>query len=113
MIEKYSFGRMVISGNTYSTDLKIINRQVIPEWWRKSGHTVDIHDLADILAARPEYLIIGTGIGGRMKVSKPVKMELKRLGIELIEEPNSSAVKTFNRLLDAGENIAAGFHLTY
>ena len=47
-----------------------------------------------------------------MKVSKPVKMELKRLGIDLIEEPNSSAVKIFNRLLDAGENIAAGFHLT-
>lgn len=112
MIEQYSFGMMVIFGRTYSSDLKIINGQVVSEWWRKSGHVVDIDDLADILGANPKYLIIGTGIGGHLKISEKVKMELKRLGIDLIEEPTSSAVNTFNLMFKDGKNIAAGFHLT-
>ena len=112
MIEKYSFGRMVISGNTYSTDLKIINGQVIPEWWRKSGHVVNLDDVADIIKAKPHYLIFGTGIGGHMRINEQVKLKLESLGIILIEEPNSKAVEIFNQMLDEGKNIAAGFHLT-
>ena len=112
MIEQYSFGMMVISGKTYSYDLKIINGQVVPEWWRKSGHVVDIEDVKNILGANPKYLIIGTGIGGRMKVSEKVRAELNRHGIELIEEPTAKAVETFNQIFDKGKNIAAGFHLT-
>lgn len=112
MVEQYSFGRIVISGNNYSTDLKIINGQVISEWWRQSGHVVNLEDVEDIIAAKPKCLIIGTGIGGRMKVNEKVRQELNRLGIELIEEPNAKAVKTFNRMSGEGKNVAAGFHLT-
>ena len=112
MIEQHSFGKMVISGKTYSSDLKIINGQVVPEWWRKSEHIVNIDEVADILAVSPEYHILGTGIGGRMKVSERLRQELQRLGIDLIEEPNSSAVTIFNRMIAEGKNVAAGFHLT-
>jgi len=33
----------------YSSDLKIINGKVFPEWWRKSGHIVNAEDIHDIL----------------------------------------------------------------
>lgn len=103
---------MVISGTTYSTDLKIINGQVIPEWWRKSGHVVNLDDVEDILAVRPSSLIIGKGTGGLLKVNQEVKLKLKSLGIELIEELTASAVEIFNQMFAEGKNVAAGFHLT-
>jgi hypothetical protein len=112
MIEQYSFGKMIVSSKTYSSDLKIINGEVVPNWRRKTGHVVDVDDVTDILKAKPQYLIIGTGIGGRMKVTKTVKMKLKRLGIELVEEPTSEAIKIYNQMFDTGKNVAAGFHLT-
>jgi hypothetical protein len=112
MIEQYSFGMMVVSGKIYSTDLKIINGKVVPEWWRRAGHCMDIEDLADIVEAGPNCLVVGTGAGGRMKVSEKVRRKLKDLGVDLVEEPTANAVKTFNRLYEKGENLAACFHLT-
>ena len=112
MIEKYSFGMMVISGMTYSTDLKIIHGQVIPEWWRRSGHVVNLDDVTDIIQSNPDFLVLGTGIGGGMKVSRDVEQELERVGIELIKQPTAEAMQTYNRLVTEGKDVAAGFHLT-
>ena len=112
MIEQNSFGKMVISGTTYTFDLKIISGEVVPMWRRRIGHSVETEDVEDILDAKPEHLIIGKGIGGFMKVDKKLKTQLKRLGIELITELTPKAAKTFNKLFSEGKNVAAGFHLT-
>ena len=112
MIEQYSFGRIVISGRAYGADLKIINGRVIADWWRKAGHMVEVDDVNDILAAKPDYLVIGKGKPGLMQVSGQLAAELKGRGIELVAEPTASAVDTFNRLAAAGRQVAAGFHLT-
>lgn len=112
MIEQYSFGRMVISGRVYSADLKIINNRVVADWWRKAGHVVDVDDVADILAAKPQCLVIGKGKPGLMRVSGELAAELREQGIELVVEPTESAVATFNRLAAAGRQVAAGFHLS-
>ena len=103
---------MVVSGRTYRSDLKIINGEVIPDWWRQSGHAVESGDVADILAAEPKYLVIGTGSSGLMKVSNQLRSSLQEHGIELIREPTTHALNTFNTLFHAGKNVAAGFHLT-
>ena len=112
MIEQYNFGSITISGKQYTADLKIIAGQVVSGWWRKSGHLVDLDDIADIIRAKPENLVIGTGNPGLMKVSVALKQHLESCGINLIEQPTATAVKTFNQLLAAGKNPAAGFHLT-
>ncbi|MEN8190306.1 MAG: MTH938/NDUFAF3 family protein [Thermodesulfobacteriota bacterium] len=70
MIEKYSFGRMVIDGTLYSSDLTIINGTVHPDWWRKNGHRVCVEDVAGILADTPQILVIGRGRPGLMKSEK-------------------------------------------
>ena len=112
MIEKYSFGKMVIEGKSYTSDLKIIHGKVVPNWWRKNGHTVVVDDILDILAAKPSVLVLGKGKPGLMKSTRPLKEALKKNGIELIEESSASAMLTFNNLLEKGAAACAGFHLT-
>lgn len=112
MIEQYSFGNIVINGETYINDIKIIQGKVVPEWWRKSGHFVDVDDIQDILKSKPDILVLGKGSPGQMKSTESLREFLKNNGIELIEEKTSEAVKTFNRLFKAGKNVSAGFHLS-
>jgi len=114
MIEKYNFGSITISGKQYSSDLKIINGKIVPDWWRKSGHNVGIDDVADILNfnAKPDYLVIGSGNSGLMKVSNRLKQHLEGLGIDVIVEPTSVAIETFNLMGEEGKNVAGCFHLT-
>jgi hypothetical protein len=49
MIEKYSFGKIVVNGVTYTNDIKIVQGRVVSDWWRKKGHSVSIEDIQDIL----------------------------------------------------------------
>jgi hypothetical protein len=49
MIEQYSFGNIVINGEKYMNDVKIIQGNVVPSWWRKSGHHVEVEDVEDII----------------------------------------------------------------
>lgn len=42
MIEKYSFGKIVVNGAAYANDIKIVQGRVIPDWWRKKGHSISI-----------------------------------------------------------------------
>jgi len=112
MIEQYSFGSITILGRQYTTDLKIIHGKVYADWWRTSGHSVALDDIADIISAQPDYLVIGSGSSGLMKVSGPLVKHLVASGIQLVEEPTSRAIQTFNQMYAAGKNVAGGFHLT-
>ena len=112
MIEQYTFGSIIILGKQYTSDLKIINGQVYPDWRRKSGHAVDVDDVADILKAKPNYLVIGSGSSGLMRISDQLQQHLIGCGVHVIEEPTSTAIHTFNQMYADGKNVAAGFHLT-
>ena len=112
MIERYSFGSINILGKQYTSDLKIIDGQVHPDWRRKSGHTVDVAEITDILSAKPEYLIIGSGSFGMMKLSDQSKQHLIDYGVNVIKERTSTAIHTFNQMYAEGKDVAAAFHLT-
>ena len=81
-------------------------------WWRNEGHRVDTDDIADILTASPEVLVVGTGYAGFMEVSKSLHSALKDRNIKLIAQKTPQAVKTFNELHSQGKRVAAAFHLT-
>ena len=112
MIDEYNFGKIVINGASYASDVKIINGRVIPQWLRKTGHTVDVEDVKDALQSKPAVLVIGKGEPGMMTSSKSLRRFLRINGVELIEEKTSKAVDTFNRLQKQGKNISAAFHLS-
>ena len=96
----------------FCKDLKIIGDDIVENWWRNEGHRVDTDDIADILTASPEVLVVGTGYAGFMEVPKSLDSALKDRNIKLIAQKTPQAVKTFNELHSRGKRVAAAFHLT-
>ncbi|MFH1037059.1 MAG: MTH938/NDUFAF3 family protein [PVC group bacterium] len=111
MIDDYRFGRMIIDGRTYASDVIIFPDRVQGSWWRKNGHSLCREDIEDVLRAKPEVLVVGTGAGGVMKIPPAVAERIRAEGIELIARETASACRTYNSLLGKRTVIGA-FHLT-
>ncbi len=111
-IEGYRFGEMVVSGQRYHRDLKIINDRVVPNWWRKEGHNLCLDDIRDILDAGCEILVIGTGAYGVMEVPESVKKAVRERGLAIEVYPTAKAAERFNELVAKGKRVAGAFHLT-
>jgi len=111
MIDSYDFGRIVIDGKRYTTDLIVFSDRVRDGWWRKEGHSLRVKDLDEALRDNPEVLIVGTGYSGLMEVPAQTRDYVKSKGIELIAQKTSEACKTFNRLVKS-RRVVAALHLT-
>ena len=109
-IELYEFGKVNISGRTYTSDI-LISGGVICDWWRKEGHLLQVPDLDEIWKHAPSVLIVGTGVSGVMKVSDEVEQKCRQKGVELKVCNTPGAVKEFNCISDS-KNSACGLHLT-
>lgn len=112
IIEKYSFGNIRINGNSYSNDVIIFPEEVLPSWWRKEGHNLHMEDLQEVIKRTPDYLIIGTGYNGLMKVPQNLIIQLEEMGIKTIVKKSGDAVKEYNKLAKEKKRVAAGLHLT-
>lgn len=110
-IEHYSFGKIVIDGHAYTSDVVIYPGRVDASWWRKQGHFLQPDDLADIISSKPDILIVGTGFSGMMKVPKETVSFVEAEGIEIRVENTGRAVELYN---SAGKDrkTAAALHLT-
>jgi hypothetical protein len=111
MIDSYDFGRIVIDGKHYNSDLIVFPDKVRDGWWRKEGHRLYVEDLKDVLEAKPEVLVVGTGYYGLMTVPSETRKHVESEGIELIAQKTTEACKTFNRLVKSRKVVAA-LHLT-
>ncbi len=112
MIEKYEFGRIVIDGKTYTDDVRIIEGKVLPKWWRKEGHFLDVSDLKEVFSKPVEVLVVGTGHSGVMRVGESVRGYCREHGIKLIELMTGDAVRKYNGLAEKRKGVAGAFHLT-
>jgi hypothetical protein len=110
-IEEYSFGRMVIAGKTYTSDVIVYPDRVDPSWWRKEGHYLQKEDLMDIVNAAPDIVIIGRGNWGVMEVAKETLGFLESKGIKAYAEKTSKAVELFNAQ-PKDRKVIGAFHLT-
>ena len=111
-ISDYEFGRIAVADKTYTTDVIVAPGQVIDSWWRKQGHILQIEDLDDIVNAKPDMLIIGTGYYGRMQVPDATKQYLEERGIKVLQAKTRDAVTEFNQLQKEYARIVAALHLT-
>jgi hypothetical protein len=111
MIEDYHFGSITVDGKTYTGDIKIIGGEVVSDWWRINGHKLAVADIEDILEARPDVLVVGTGDPGLMEVLPETERRLSELDILLVAKPTAEALKTYNDLLGQ-RKIAFAAHLT-
>ncbi|MEJ2697649.1 MAG: Mth938-like domain-containing protein [Candidatus Sulfobium sp.] len=111
IVDDYSFGRIVIDGKTYTSDVIVYPDRVDASWWRKEGHYLQEEDLRDIIAFGPDILVIGTGNSGAMKVPEGTIAFLDSKGIRVIVEKTAKAVEIFNEESKKGKTVGA-FHLT-
>ena len=114
LIDAYDFGKIVVGGKTYTSDVLVFPDRVLDHWWRVEGHNLSAEDLEEVLRAekRPEVLVVGTGHSGVMRVSSEVEEVLRSVNVELLVQPTAKACKTFNELLRSGRKVAAALHLT-
>jgi len=112
MIEDYGFGSMTVLGEKHRNDLKIIDNEIVGNWWRREGHAIYVQDIDDILYSTVEVLVVGTGAYGGMKVTEEATRAIKGRGIELVAVPTKEAVTIFNTLHGQGKRVAGAFHLT-
>jgi len=111
VIESYEFGRIVIKGNRYATDVIIYPDHVEDNWWREEGHSLSPVDLWAVVQAKPEVLVVGTGYSGLMRVLPETEKYLREQGIRLIAKRTTEAVRIYNQLCQSTRVVAA-LHLT-
>lgn len=110
-INSYRFGHLVVDGQSHTKDVIILPDQVIAGWWRKQGHTLLPEDLEEVLAARPDLLVVGQGAYRRLNVASEAQQSLEQAGIELIAQSTKQACETYNQLR-VQRAVAAALHLT-
>ena len=111
-IEHYEFGRIVIDGKSYSSDVIVYPERVDADWWREEGHRLSPVDLWEVVQFKPEILVVGTGYSGVMDVPQETLDYLRKQGIQVVVQRTSSAWKTYNRLAAEGRKVVAALHLT-
>ncbi len=60
-ILSYKFGVINIDGKEYRRDVIVLPERVIPDWWRKEGHSLWQEDLQAVLTEKTDILIVGLG----------------------------------------------------
>ena len=111
MIDAYDFGRIVIDGTVFTSDVIIFPDRIEDEWWRKDGHVLHIEDIESIVKEQPEVLVVGTGKYGVMKVPSQTREYIESKGTELIVAPTAKACEVYNRVSKDKKAVAA-LHLT-
>ena len=110
-IDSYTFGRIVVDGKTYTTDVIIYPGKVDSSWWRQEGHLLQLVDLEEVLLAKPDMLVIGTGSFGVMRVPREAVDRIAAMGIAVKVERTGKAVEVYNEMQGTGTVVAA-LHLT-
>jgi hypothetical protein len=111
MIDSYEFGRIVVDGKIFSSDVIIYPERVKGDWWRKEGHELSTDDLDDVLDRKPDVIVVGTGNPGMMRVLPQTEKLIRSKRIELIVQPTKRACETYNQL-SSTKRVIAMLHLT-
>lgn len=111
MIEHYTFGKFIINGKTFNTNVKIINK-VTNSCRHFDGHIITKDDFTDLIAAKPEIIIIGTGSSGVVNVPQDIIDLVESSGIKLIIKRTKEACEEYNKLIKQKKNVAAIMHNT-
>lgn len=111
-VQAYDFGKINVDGKIYTSDVIIVPEEVRGGWWRKEGHRLQIEDLTDIIEAKPDVVVVGTGYYGRMSIPSETNSYIESKGIALRAAETSKAVEEFNNLQKEIGRVVAALHLT-
>lgn len=111
MIDSYKFGKIVVDGNTYTSDLIIFPDKIKENWIRKKGHKLYPEDLKDVVEYKPDLLIVGKGAYGFMKIPNETKEFLKSKDIDFKSYKTKKACEKYNEI-SKEKDIVFAMHLT-
>lgn len=109
-LEDYSFGRITVDGEEHTRDLIVLPDRVVPDWWRREGHSLALEDLDEVQDELPERLVLGCGAHGQLRPPPAVLEELGRRGVEVEALPTAEAVRRYGESDE--QRTAAALHLT-
>jgi hypothetical protein len=109
-LSDYSFGSLRVDGAEHTRDLIVLPDRIVPDWWRREGHSLALEDLEEVIDELPERLILGCGAHGRLEPPPAVLEELSSRGVEVEAMPTAEAVRRYGELDPA--RTAAALHLT-
>jgi hypothetical protein len=109
-LSAYSFGSLMVDGERHTRDLIVLPKRIVPDWWRREGHSLAMEDLDEVIDELPDRLILGCGHDGRLRPPQAVLEELRARGVEVEAMPTSEAVRRYGQL--DPERTAAALHLT-
>lgn len=113
-IENYEFGKIKVDGELYENDLIIYPDKIEEDWRRKEEHNLQEEDIEAVLELEPDYLVVGIGYSGQMKVAQPLRNALREKEIQLEDHKSPPATVRFNQLTEEKEDkeVVGAFHLT-
>lgn len=111
MIDNYTFGKFVIKGKEYDSNVVLLGKTV-QKARHLPSHELKIDDFIPLIDYKPEYLIIGTGAYGAVKVPQEIVDFIGKKGIKLIIQKTGEACQTYNALLEEGKKVAVFLHNT-
>jgi len=111
MIDSYTFGKFTIKGKTYDSNVILIN-ETVKTARHLPNHELSLNDFNEMIDAKPDYIIIGTGASGVMPVPDEIKKFIKDKSIKLIIQKTEEACQTYNTMLKEKSKIAAFLHNT-
>lgn len=109
-ITAFQFGKIMVDGALYKKDLIIFNDHIRENWWRKTGHSIAVEDIQEILDAKPTILVIGTGTRAQVKISQEAMKALLDKQIQVVAYDTEKAIDIFNGLTEP--DAVAALHLT-
>ena len=112
VINSYAFGKIIIDGRRYTSDLIIYpDGKIVGNWWRQNGHLVTEADIKGLITANPAVIVMGTGASGMLKPARDLEKRLEERGIQIVAAPCRTAMVHFNEL-NRLKRTGACFHLT-
>src|SRR5215207_3600075 len=97
-LSDYSFGSLRVDGDEHTRDLIVLPDRVLPDWWRREGHSLALEDLEEVMDELPDRLILGCGAHGRLEPPPAVLEELRSRGGEVEAMPTAEAVRRYGEL---------------
>jgi hypothetical protein len=115
-IDSFNFGFIVVDEKQYSSDIVILPDGTVkernPGKGRLGSHTISRGEIEALTKARPEVILIGTGVQNMARLARDAEFYLTEPDLDVTLMPSQEVVKKYNQLTEDGEKVAALIHIT-
>lgn len=105
-IQAYDVNQVQINQCLYTTSLIVGKDSLFPEWSVKKIEDLDEHNLQDIIALKPEIILIGSHHPQALPAALLYFSSQKKIGLESMDL--GAACRTYNVLLSEKRSVVLG-----